>query len=884
MKKLLTLLSAAALSAAAFVASAQTQASIAEMVADNPNLSQGQVSSDTYTVVTKNVSTGAVTNTQVTVVSVGPDVMFVRDAGQKLLAVERPMSKPALNTFYKAGNKIESLVVRYKANYVTRGSEQVPIPYSVFEMDEYTKTAQTININYNMCPIPNYVAARDYAVVALGKGSSLNETVEATWNADTEEFDFDYTSGTTTYTMHIKAGAMGINCAAFQPGTWSVYAAGVLQPTDTGFDIYPNVVRQDALVQVTNIAAAREIAQDMESSNGESYNEFHINSQVRINAICGSRMFIQDASGAMLVKAGSGVNLAATGLKAGDLIDGITLNLYYGTQYGTEIYGIYKSTTLPEASGYQEIDYPLVTLATLRDNKDQYNCHAVMLEDVRVKSDGKYEGTSVNPSDFFPGFVFNTRQYYTIKAIYQGDYNSLSVVWAEASGDVPAMVPIDVANIEELLEKGADLTSGKMSEDIYRITGKVTVMKNNIYMYIQDASAAAPVAALANSSIQNAPYTMGSVVENLCLRVQNANGLIQGYYDIDESQWPEPIDGEFGLPQIINADDVDASVEFRWMNVRGVVASSRTAFKLDGLRITSSPNVAATITCNANLGAPSISFTTGDIYNVTGLFVGSHGATGITRWQFYASAWEKSASTNPTPVDGIAELKETLANLDNGATSADSYKLSPVYVTVRTADKIFAQDSEDGMAFASANANYNLAGFAYEYGDVVNGFQGKVKKEDNAFTMLLDPMAFPASTMNLPFIINVEDILFSELADNKFVMVAIEDVIVEQSAARSGELTANGIALCTDVINADEESDAVEPNAMYNLKGVFDGETFYVYSADFTRTVGIQDITANGAEIEGIYTLSGLRTNTLSEGINIVRLTDGTVKKIIIRK
>lgn len=867
------------------MASAQTQATIAEMVAANPNLSQGQVSSDTYTVVTKNVSTGAVTNTQVTVIAVGPDVMFVRDAGQKLLAVERPMSKPALNTFYKAGNKIESLVVRYKANYVTRGSEQVPIPYSVFEMDEYTKTAQTININYNMCPIPNYVAARDYAVVALGKGSSLNETVEATWNADTEEFDFDYTSGTTTYTMHIKAGAMGINCAAFQPGTWSVYAAGVLQPTDTGFDIYPNVVRQDALVQVTNIAAAREKIQNISTNNGESFNEFHINTQVRINAICGSRMFIQDDSGAMLVKAGSGVNLTSTGLKAGDLLDGISLYLYYSNTYGPEFYGTYKSATLPEAVGYQEVDYPLVTLQTLRENSDAYNCHAIMIEDVRVKSDGKYEGTSVNPSDFFPGFVFNTRQFYTIKAIYQGDLNSLSVVWAEASGDVPAIIPIDVANIEEFLEKGTGLTTGQISEDIYRITGKVTVMNHGTYMFIQDASGAIPVTALANSSIQNAPYSVGSMVENLCLRVQNASTLIQGYYDIDESQWPEPIAGEFGLPQIINAADVEPSIEFRWMNVRGVVASSRTAFKLDGLRITSSPNVAATITCNANLGAPSISFTTGDIYNVTGLFYGRRTASGgISQWQFYANAWEKAASTNPTPVDGIADLKETLANLDNGATSTESYELGPVYVSIRTADKIFAQDSEEGMEFASANANYNIAGFAYEYGDVVNGFQGNVKKENNAYTMLLDPMAFPASTMNLPFLINVEDVPFSELQDNKFIMVALEDVIVEQSATRSAELTANGIALCTDVINADEESDAVEPNGMYNLKGVFDGETFYVYSAEFTRTVGIQDITANGAEIEGIYTLSGIRTNTLSEGINIIRFTDGTVKKIIIRK
>ena len=39
--------------------------------------------------------------------------------------------------------------------------------------------------------------------------------------------------------------------------------------------------------------------------------------------------------------------------------------------------------------------------------------------------------------------------------------------------------------------------------------------------------------------------------------------------------------------------------------------------------------------------------------------------------------------------------------------------------------------------------------------------------------------------------------------------------------------------------------------------------------------------TANGANAEGIYTISGVKTNSMNKGINIIKMSDGTVKKVV---
>ena len=38
-----------------------------------------------------------------------------------------------------------------------------------------------------------------------------------------------------------------------------------------------------------------------------------------------------------------------------------------------------------------------------------------------------------------------------------------------------------------------------------------------------------------------------------------------------------------------------------------------------------------------------------------------------------------------------------------------------------------------------------------------------------------------------------------------------------------------------------------------------------------------------GAEVESIWTLSGVRLQTLRKGVNVVRMTDGTVRKILVK-
>ena len=38
---------------------------------------------------------------------------------------------------------------------------------------------------------------------------------------------------------------------------------------------------------------------------------------------------------------------------------------------------------------------------------------------------------------------------------------------------------------------------------------------------------------------------------------------------------------------------------------------------------------------------------------------------------------------------------------------------------------------------------------------------------------------------------------------------------------------------------------------------------------------------ANGANAEGIYTISGVKTNSMNKGINIIKMSDGTVKKVV---
>jgi hypothetical protein len=52
----------------------------------------------------------------------------------------------------------------------------------------------------------------------------------------------------------------------------------------------------------------------------------------------------------------------------------------------------------------------------------------------------------------------------------------------------------------------------------------------------------------------------------------------------------------------------------------------------------------------------------------------------------------------------------------------------------------------------------------------------------------------------------------------------------------------------------------------------------------YNATTGIDDINAaEGASVEAVYDLSGRQLNALQHGINIVRMSDGTVRKVLVK-
>lgn len=50
-----------------------------------------------------------------------------------------------------------------------------------------------------------------------------------------------------------------------------------------------------------------------------------------------------------------------------------------------------------------------------------------------------------------------------------------------------------------------------------------------------------------------------------------------------------------------------------------------------------------------------------------------------------------------------------------------------------------------------------------------------------------------------------------------------------------------------------------------------------------SSTTGIDSIATGDTSVVAIYNLSGVKVNTYQKGINIVRLSDGTTKKILVK-
>ena len=68
------------------------------------------------------------------------------------------------------------------------------------------------------------------------------------------------------------------------------------------------------------------------------------------------------------------------------------------------------------------------------------------------------------------------------------------------------------------------------------------------------------------------------------------------------------------------------------------------------------------------------------------------------------------------------------------------------------------------------------------------------------------------------------------------------------------------------------------------LWGMIDNVHLTYYGTESAIITGVENIaTSNAMSVSSIYTLSGVRTNTLQRGINIVKMTDGTVRKVMVR-
>ena len=70
--------------------------------------------------------------------------------------------------------------------------------------------------------------------------------------------------------------------------------------------------------------------------------------------------------------------------------------------------------------------------------------------------------------------------------------------------------------------------------------------------------------------------------------------------------------------------------------------------------------------------------------------------------------------------------------------------------------------------------------------------------------------------------------------------------------------------------------------------GEMTSKNFYVFSTEDDETDGIeatqQTVSEGDVTVKAIYAPNGMRVNSLQHGMNIIRMSDGTVKKVIIRK
>jgi hypothetical protein len=95
-------------------------------------------------------------------------------------------------------------------------------------------------------------------------------------------------------------------------------------------------------------------------------------------------------------------------------------------------------------------------------------------------------------------------------------------------------------------------------------------------------------------------------------------------------------------------------------------------------------------------------------------------------------------------------------------------------------------------------------------------------------------------------------------------------------------------AVCKDgnvIAFTTEPTYMVTDDGVYTVRAANEMGGLSAASDPATATNGIETISRSAAEttIVGIYTLDGKRIQQLQRGVNIVRMSDGTTKKIVVK-
>lgn len=144
--------------------------------------------------------------------------------------------------------------------------------------------------------------------------------------------------------------------------------------------------------------------------------------------------------------------------------------------------------------------------------------------------------------------------------------------------------------------------------------------------------------------------------------------------------------------------------------------------------------------------------------------------------------------------------------------------------------------------------------------------------------------------INLPQGLSVSDIRMVEDRTSDHVL---QDAIMEDGAyrllgysTRGNEFIGNNGAVAVLTISADDIVSGDYVGKVNEIELAKDGNPYYANSAQFNITVGdatgIMNINS-GNGIQRTYNVSGVETNDMQKGINIIKYSDGTVKKSIVK-